>query len=183
MSGPLQLLRAAGVLAEHNARQQTITTEMFTDLEPLRAMTVQNGQIRAALDKGELPADPDFRRRWVAYLDKHGHRGVYESDIARPRLHEAPEAVLMSLSQPTNRRQPLPPRTLLGRLTLPIWWQASRNMQTREALRCNAIIGFDRLVYRPSPTSRALRALSKPGTRLYYGLEAVWPSGSKNLIT
>jgi pyruvate,water dikinase len=145
MSGPLLLLRQAGVLAEHNARQRTISSEMFIDLEPLRAMAAQKEAIRAALKQGTVPDEPEFRRAWQAYLKKHGHRGVYESDIARPRLHEAPEAILTSLAHPSGSRQPPPQRTLLGWLTWPFWWQASRAMRAREQLRYTMMIGFDRI--------------------------------------
>ncbi|HEX9921937.1 MAG TPA: PEP-utilizing enzyme, partial [Anaerolineae bacterium] len=145
MSGPLLLLRQAGVLAEHNARQRTIATQMFTDQQPLRQFAAQNDELRAALVAGHMPEELDFQQLWRAYLAKHGHRGVYESDIALPRLHEAPEALLSSLVQPMPPRQPPPPRTLLGWLTLPLWWQAGRVMRARELLRYNAMIGFDRV--------------------------------------
>jgi pyruvate,water dikinase len=145
MSGPLSLLRRLGVLAEHNARQQTISTAMFTDLEPLRRLVTAKPQLQAALSQGKLPPDEAFCRAWRAYLQKHGHRGVYESDIARPRLREAPEALLKSLVQPAGPRPPLPPRSWLGWLTWPIWWQASRTMQAREQLRYQAMLGFDRI--------------------------------------
>jgi pyruvate,water dikinase len=145
MSGPLALLRRLGVLAEHNARQRTLTTEMFTDLEPLRQMTAERPEIQAALRAGRLPADEAFRQAWQAYLKKHGHRGVYESDIARPRLHEAPQATLESLLQPLPARSELPPRTWRGWLTLPLWWQAGRAIRARERLRYHAMLGFDRI--------------------------------------
>lgn len=145
MSGPLLLLRQAGLLAQHNARQRTISTEMFTDLESLRLMAAQNEDIQRALLQGGLPEDSRFREAWRAYLKKHGHRGVYESDIARPRLHEAPEATLTSLAYPSGERQPPPPRTLSGWLTLPLWWQAGRTIQAREQLRYHVMLGFDRI--------------------------------------
>lgn len=145
MSGPLSLLRRLGVLAEHNARQRTISTAMFTDLEPLRHLVAAKPGLQTALSQGKLPDDPTFCRAWQAYLGKHGHRGVYESDIARPRLHEAPQALLASLAHSTGRRQALPPRTLLGWLTLPIWWQAGRSMRARELIRYQAMLGFNRI--------------------------------------
>ncbi len=145
MSGPLSLLRRLGVLEEHHARQKTIATAMFADLEPLRQIAARKPKVRAALTQGKLPNDRTFCRIWQTYLDKHGHRGVYESDIARPRLYEAPAALLTSLAHPASHRPMLPPRTLLGWLTLPLWWQASRAMRAREQIRYHAMLGFDRI--------------------------------------
>jgi pyruvate,water dikinase len=106
---------------------------------------MQKPGLQAALREGQLPDDPEFRQAWALYLKKHGHRGVYESDIARPRLHEAPAAVLVSLASSPTPRQPPPRRTLLGWLTLPLWLQAGRTMRAREHLRYTAILGFDRI--------------------------------------
>ncbi len=145
MSGPLSFLRRLGVLEEHNARQRTIATAMFTDLEPLRQLAARRPEVQAALAQGKVPAEATFQRLWQVYLDRHGHRGVYESDIARPRLHEAPQDILASLAHPTPPRAPLPPRTWLGWLTLPLWWQAGRTMQAREQIRYHAMLGFDRV--------------------------------------
>ncbi|MEM7344300.1 MAG: DUF3995 domain-containing protein [Chloroflexota bacterium] len=169
MSGPLLILRQAGVLAEHNARQRTISTEMFTDLEPLRTLALADPAIQSALEQGQVPADAQFQTMWHAYINKHGHRGVYESDIARPRLHEVPEPLLMSLAQPTGQRQPPPPHTSLGRLTQPVWWQASRTMQARESFRYHVIIGFDRL-------RQAFLALADPlvAEGVLPNREAIW---------
>jgi pyruvate,water dikinase len=105
MSGPLLALRAAGTLATHNARQRTIATEMYTDLEPLRALAACNPQIRAALEADALPDDPAFCAAWATYLRKHGHRGIYESDIARPRFHEASGPLLMALARMEDGRR------------------------------------------------------------------------------
>jgi pyruvate,water dikinase len=117
---------------------------MFSDLEPLRRLAQENPAIADALRKNELPDDPAFQAAWHAYLSKHGHRGIYESDIARPRFREQPETLFAAILQPHSKRTP-PPRTLTGFLTLPIWLQASRAMHAREFLRYTAMIGFERL--------------------------------------
>ena len=144
MSLPLVVLRQLGTLEEHNARQQTISSQIFSDLEPLRQLALKNQAIADALRKNELPDDPAFQAAWHAYLSKHGHRGIYESDIARPRFREQPETLFAAILQPHSKRTP-PPRTLTGFLTLPIWLQASRAMHARESLRYTAMIGFERL--------------------------------------
>lgn len=145
LSGPLLILRQTGTLAEHNARQQTIATQLYTDLAPLRDLVQQHPDWHAALKAGELPSDPAFQQLWQAYLDKHGHRGIYESDISRPRYAEAPTPLLTALTAPSQHQISLPPRTVLGQLTRPVWWQCGRVMQAREhwrydSMRCYALM-------------------------------------------
>jgi pyruvate,water dikinase len=145
MSLPLLVLHLAGVLEEHNVRQQTVSTTMFAELDRLRVFVAQHPEWRAHLQQGRMPADDVIREAWGAFLTRHGHRGIYESDSARPRLWEAPEALLTSLTHPAGVRQRLPSRTILGWLTRPLWWQAGRTMRAREELRYHAMIGFDRM--------------------------------------
>ncbi len=144
LGGPLALLRRAGTLAEHNARHQTLATRLYANLDGLRALAAARPAWHAALRAGRVPDDPAFRAPWHAFLDRHGHRGVYESDIARPRFREAPEGLLRSLTAPPRRAE-RPPRTTAGRLTRPVWVQAGRAMRAREALRYHAMRAFARL--------------------------------------
>jgi rifampicin phosphotransferase len=139
LSGPLLILRRTNTLAEHNARQRSIATEIYTDLAPLRDLVAAHPRWRDALAAGQAPPDPAFQAAWRRYLEKHGHRGIYESDIARPRYREAPGPLLQSLLQPDNHTPQMPPRTWLGRLTAPVWWQCSRVMHAREQWRYDAI--------------------------------------------
>lgn len=143
--GPmLLLLRWLGVIDEYTARQQTISTKMYTDLEPLRQLVQKHPEITGHLERGELPDLPEFQQAWADYLAKYGHRGKYESDVSRPRYHEDPSALLAAVLTPGFERGELPPRTLKGRLSLPLWWQASRTMQAREQWRHDIMRGFDR---------------------------------------
>lgn len=113
MSFPLALLRACGTLAEHLARHETITTRMFRDWR-------------------SLPPDE--------FLARYGHRGIYESDISRPRYAEEPPAAPPPGS--TSSRE-LPPRTLLGWLTLPLWTLAAAPpLRARELWRHDMMRGF-----------------------------------------
>lgn len=143
LSLPLLLLRRAGTLAEHNANNRTISTEMYTDLEPLRRLAAARPDLQAALAAGRVPEDAEFQRLWQAYLQKHGHRGVYESDIARPRYHEAAEGLLQSVTRPAPPAPPAPRRTWRGRLTWPVWWQCRRVLHAREAWRYQAMVAYD----------------------------------------
>jgi pyruvate,water dikinase len=144
MSGPLALLRRAGVLAELSARHRTVTTDMHFDLEPLRQAARRDPCIRAELEAGRLPNDEEFRSLWEAYLARHGHRGIYESDIARPRYHERPEplfAAIVSAGE-TPKTSPLSWRAIL---LFPIWRQASGALRAREELRYHTMRAFDRV--------------------------------------
>lgn len=144
MSGPLAVLRRTGTLAEHNARHRTIATQLYADLDALRTYVAAHPSLRPALQRGEVPADPGFAARWRAFLAVHGHRGVYESDVAQPRFHEAPAPLLQSLAAPP-RTLPGRPRTATGWATRPLWAQAARAMRARERLRYEAMRAFDRL--------------------------------------
>jgi pyruvate,water dikinase len=145
MSAPLLLLRRAGTLAEHNARHRSISTAMYSDLEPLRTLVAGRPDLHPALEAGHVPNDAAFLALWQSYLAKHGHRGVYETDIARPRFHEAPAPLLQSLTVPPVAAAPLPPLSLRGRLTAPLWAYLSRVLRAREQFRYDVMRAYDRL--------------------------------------
>ncbi|MDJ0756086.1 MAG: PEP/pyruvate-binding domain-containing protein [Ardenticatenaceae bacterium] len=145
LSGPLLLLRLSNTLAEHNGRHRAVSTEIFTDLAPLQTAVAEKPAWKAALEAGELPRDPRFQEVWQRYLDKHGMRGIYESDIARPRYHEDPSPLLrLLLSTPPAPRDP-PSLTWKARLTWPIWWQCRRVLSAREWWRYHAMICYNRI--------------------------------------
>jgi pyruvate,water dikinase len=128
MSLPLALLRRTGTLAQHNARFEVESTRMLRDLEPLR---------------GLKPGEASFERALFAYLERHGHRGAFESDIASPRIQEDPLSwVLPLLSFPPLAR---PELTWMGWLTLPLAWWAAPLVRSREWLRSQAMRAFARV--------------------------------------
>jgi pyruvate,water dikinase len=145
MSAPLAILRRLNVLEEHTARHSTISSQMYTDLAPLRDLVASDATLRAAVLAGQVPEDQRFQELWLAYLAKHGHRGVYESDIARPRLSEDPGWLLGALSAPQPPAKPLPPRTIAGFLTQPIWWWARRAITGREQVRYQSMKAMGRI--------------------------------------
>ncbi len=113
---PLALLRTAGTLHQHAARSRSAGTVLWDDLDDVR--------------RGTMTLD--------AWLIRHGHRGVYESDLAEPRFAERPP-----VSGTGGAARPaLPPRTVAGVLTLPLWWQADRAVQARERWRDEAMRTF-----------------------------------------
>jgi len=113
-SGPTALLRKLGVLEEHAARQRTATSRMLADQ---RSMGIDD------------------------WLEQHGHRGIYESDLARPRYVEDPAPVL-ALGGAQRAGATPPRRTARGRLTWPLWLLARRPMAAREQFRADAMRSF-----------------------------------------
>ncbi len=144
-SVPVSILRRLGTLEQHAARQRTAATAMGDDLDELRRLGAGDPAARALLAAGRLPEGPTWEAAWARWSDRHGHRGVFESDIARPRFREQPAAILPMAARPSPGRTSAPTRTLLGVITLPLWWQARRPMAARERLRSTAMIGFGRI--------------------------------------
>lgn len=114
---PLSILRRTGTLTEHASRHRTITTRMAE-----------------AIDR--MPREE--------FLDVYGHRGVYESDVARPRFKDDP-TLLGDRSMQAGVLPKSPARTVTGVLTRPIWWLARRPLAAREQLRHEAMRGFSQL--------------------------------------
>ncbi|MEM8619070.1 MAG: alpha/beta fold hydrolase [Actinomycetota bacterium] len=116
---PTSVLRSLGVLEQHAARTETAATTMFRDLDSVR------------------PDDAS----WRDWLARYGHRGIYESDLARPRYAEDPSPIVAALDSPMPPRS-FPPRTTLGWLATPVWWAARRPIVAREAFRSDAMRTF-----------------------------------------
>ncbi|MEM9562863.1 MAG: PEP/pyruvate-binding domain-containing protein [Actinomycetota bacterium] len=114
---PLGVLRAAGTLYEHAGRHRTITTELADRLGTI-----------------DGPASLD------TFLAEFGHRGVYESDIARPRYADDPG--VLGGGGPTAVARSVPDRTLIGALTWPLWLLAARPLAAREWFRHDAMRAF-----------------------------------------
>ena len=145
MSVPLALLRRTGTLADIARRWPSTATEMRDGLDVLRTRVAGRPDLLEPLRRGEIPDDPAFREAFEGWLERFGHRGVYVSDVARPRYREAPGGVLRSLAAPTAERPPPPPRTLRAALLRPLAWPAERTLRARESLRSTAMAGFERL--------------------------------------
>lgn len=139
-SAPTAILRAAGTLAEHSSRTETAATRMFRDL----------GDVAATVDGDFDPERPPlddskFAKAWGDWLDAYGHRGIFESDIARPRYFEEPAPILHSIPR-SVRLDRRPARwTIRGVLTFPIWLMAEPAIAAREQFRSDAMRGFHAL--------------------------------------
>lgn len=97
MSLSVSQLRRNGELEAMAKQTRSISTQIYDDLLPLREYVKANAALVPALEKGEMPEDGEFKRRWGLYLAKHGHRGIYESDIASPRFADDPAVLLRTL--------------------------------------------------------------------------------------
>lgn len=139
---PMMMLRGSEKLDAVFAAERTITSQLYDDLLPLRDYVSKNPDLEKALAKGELPNDPEFKRRWGLYMAKFGHRGMYESDIARPRFHEAPSALLSALLDESVIATAKTTGTdELG----PVAKQAQRMVVARERLYHEGMRAFDRI--------------------------------------
>jgi pyruvate,water dikinase len=132
LAPPTAVLKTLGVLDAHLAQHRTAATMMLDRLAPLRA----------AVTAGKGAGDPDFERAWADWLDHHGHRGVFESDIARPRFRDDPGPILAAARAPARESAPLPSSRIRRRLTTPIWLAVKRSMAAREDLRDQSMRGF-----------------------------------------
>jgi len=139
MSLPLSRLRRSGKLADMAAATRSVATKMYDDLAPLRAYVREHDAVLPALKKGELPDDPEFKRMFGLYLAKYGHRGIYESDIARPRYEEVPSPLLVALT--SDAVIPEPHTTSADDLG-PVASQARKLIIAREQLRHDAMRAF-----------------------------------------
>lgn len=127
---PLAALRSAGTLLEHASRHRTITAELAD----------RRGELRRTHGAGR----DDLLRRFLADF---GHRGVYESDIARPRYRDDPSTLAdeQPVGAPVDTVQSAAAKVRLtwkARLTLPVWWSAAKPMAARELLRHDAMRSF-----------------------------------------
>ena len=124
---PLALLRRAGTLHAHASSHRTITAELATAVEDVRSG-------RMSLEE---------------FLERFGHRGVYESDIARPRYRDDPSVLNVQplssepMSVTRHDTEPSAPRwSWRVTATAPLWWLARKPLAAREVLRHEAMRAF-----------------------------------------
>jgi phosphohistidine swiveling domain-containing protein len=165
----LFVLRRAGVRTGMSGRAaRGAGATMLAELAPLHGLGSRPG-VRPALERGELPDDDAFRSAFASWLSRHGHRGVYESDVARPRYREEPAPLLRSLTTGPLAPAKAPPASLRQRLLAPLVWHVTRTEAAREDLRSAAMVAYERL--RAAILDRA-RALARDG--LLPSPEAIW---------
>lgn len=110
--------------------------------EPAAAALLRAG----SLDWQNLPEDSSFRRRFAAFIERYGHRAIYESYSRNPRWREDPGYLLRRIAELMETAPALP-------VTL-----AARQQTVRQAARA-------RLAGRlPWWTQRWIEALAKAAT-------------------
>jgi pyruvate,water dikinase len=146
MSLPLALSRKLDAGHPYFMEQQALSTQFFTDLQPLWQYVAQHPDLKAQIQAGMIPQEPTFLKHYTAFISKHGHRGVYESDLARPRYREQPELLLQILINP------LPPKpqnevktSVWDTLLAPLWKQGAKAVRAREELRYQTMQAFARI--------------------------------------
>lgn len=95
-----KLLKAQGVSDAdlkrlEQAMPHNVTVEMGLDLYNMSQMLDRSmaiDQLEDALAKGSLPAE--FLDAWRRFIDRYGHRGPGELDIANPRYRDKPRLLL-----------------------------------------------------------------------------------------
>ncbi len=146
---PVAVLRRLGVLADHAAGHRTASTRVLDDLESLAATARHDPIALAALKAGRVPDHSEAATAFSTWLDRHGHRGVYESDLARPRYVEDPAPILRAAADLVHHhRTPAQPRWRsrpLAVATRPVWWWAAPNIAARERFRSEAMRAFQML--------------------------------------
>ncbi len=140
LAPPTAILKSLGALDTHLLRHRTAATMMLERLEP----------VRAALSEGAGEGDRGFDQAWSAWLEHHGHRGVFESDIARPRFRDDPTPIFAAARATGRPSSEIAGGDLRRLLTSPVWFAVKRAMTAREDLRDRSMRGFaasrDRLV-------------------------------------
>jgi rifampicin phosphotransferase len=143
MGGPIAFLRFMKTLSNHSANHSTPGTRILKDLNPFIEIIKNNPITQESLVKGKEPKDKEFLCLWEDYLQNHGHRGIYESDLSQPRFRENQKYILKLLSviKPSNDVKIKYNITTL--LTLPIWLVVKKFISARENTRNEAMKAFD----------------------------------------
>lgn len=91
---------AAGLMA---GGEPSVTARQNHELMALAALAADDPAAAALLRAGAgdwpgLPADSPFRRQFAAFIERYGHRGIYESYLRSPRWREAPGYLLQQIA-------------------------------------------------------------------------------------
>lgn len=146
MAVPVSIIGRFGALEHHLRNQRTAATQMLDDLHDLAAVVRNKPEMVKQAAAGTVPDDPRFVELWDRWLDRHGQRGRFESDLSRPRYREDPAPVLETVARLAAGPPPAMTTTSSWRAaaTVPLWLFARGPMAAREALRADAMRAFSR---------------------------------------
>lgn len=144
MAVPVSLVGKFGTLDYHLRKQRTDATQMLDGLRDLADVVRGSPDTLETLEAGEVPDHPEFAQAWDRWLERHGQRGVFESDLASPRYSEDPTSVLTTIGRLANSSRPSVNAigSTKALLSTPIWMIARGPMAAREAIRADAMRAF-----------------------------------------
>ena len=143
IAGPIALLRYFKTLNIYIENHVTPGTGILKDLTALFDLIKSKSYLKDSLSKGNIPNDAEFIKLWKQYLEIHGHRGIYESDISQPRFRENYEHILKLLVNGKPFNQKINSLKLDSMATLPIWWILKPLIYSREKIRYEAMKTFE----------------------------------------
>ena len=143
IAGPIALLRYFKTLNIYIENHVTPGTGILKDLTALFCLLENNSRLKVSLSKGNIPNDVEFKKLWKQYLEIHGHRGIYESDISQPRFRENYEHIFKLLLNGKPFNQKINLLKLDSIVTLPIWWILKPLIYSRENIRYEAMKIFE----------------------------------------
>ncbi|MDC1123014.1 PEP/pyruvate-binding domain-containing protein [Nitrospinaceae bacterium] len=143
IAGPIALLRYFKTLNIYIENHVTPGTGILKDLTALFDLIKSKSFLKESLSKGNIPNDDEFIKLWKQYLEIHGHRGIYESDISQPRFRENYEHILKLLLNGKPFNQKINSLKLDSIATLPIWWILKPLIYSRENIRYEAMKTFE----------------------------------------
>jgi pyruvate,water dikinase len=143
IAGPIALLRYFKTLNIYIENHVTPGTGILKDLTALFDLIKSKSFLKESLSKGNIPNDDEFIKLWKQYLEIHGHRGIYESDISQPRFRENYEHILKLLVNGKPFNQKINSLKLDSIATLPIWWILKPLIYSRENIRYEAMKTFE----------------------------------------
>ena len=143
IAGPIALLRYFKTLNIYIENHVTPGTGILKDLTALFDLINSKSFLQESLSKGNIPNDAEFIKLWKQYLEIHGHRGIYESDISQPRFRENYEPILKLLLNGKPFNQKINSLKLDSIATLPIWWILKPLICSRENIRFEAMKTFE----------------------------------------
>lgn len=128
-------LASYGVLGDSLARQSTLGTQLYRELEPLaeQIQLMQRNQNGLAPTTSNLLKYPAFRKSWDRFLGDYGHCGPGSFDLAQWRIRDRPKLLLETLlGSRWQHKSYAPEMELKHQLLSPLSWALKHSLEVRE---------------------------------------------------